>query len=142
MTDATPQPSPLTDREVCLLRQVHPTLVTSSGEIMKAAFTPSARDAGMLSTLHGRIGAVEAYRRWTGDRGFESAGTYGVEVGEVHDLGLAAVDDSGVVEPDHVSIDFRNVPSKGRIVQLGRKLRDAATTRGCLHPAGADGTAA
>jgi hypothetical protein len=109
---------------------------------MKTAFAPSERDAGLLSTLHGRIGAAEAYRRWTDVKGFDSIGTYGVEVGEVHNVGLGAVDDSAVVEPDHVSIDFREAPTKGRIAQLGRKLRDAAVARGCLHPAGNQGTAA
>jgi hypothetical protein len=101
---------------------------------MSAAFTPSKRDAGMLSTLHGRVGPAEAYRRWTHDKGLDSVGTYGVDVGEVQDVGLSAVDDSQVTEPDHVSIDFREVPTKGMLTQLGRKLRDAAKSRGCLHP--------
>ena len=126
----------MTDRDVRLLRQVHPVLLKSSGEIMGTAFTPSDRDAGLLSTLHGRIGAAEAYRRWTESWGFDSIGTYGLEVGEVHDVGLGALDDSALVEPDHISIDFRTVPTKGQIRQIGRKLRDAAVARGCLHPAG------
>lgn len=142
MSEQGDEVQPITDRDEHVLRQVHPSLLTPAGEIMKTAFAPSDRDAGLLSTVHGRVAPAEAYRRWTQDKGLESIGTFGLEVGEVLDLSLGVLDDSAVVEPDHVSIDFRQVPSKGRVLQLGRKLRDAAVARGCLHGPGDEGSAA
>lgn len=108
---------------------------------MKTAFAPSRRDDGLLSTMHGRVGPAEAYRRWIEEKRLESIGTYGVEVGEALDLQLGVLDDSAMVEPDHVSVDFRNVPSKGQVAQIGRKLRDAAVAHGCLHAARDEGSA-
>lgn len=140
MTD----PVRLTDNAEVLLRQVHPTHLKTDGTISTGAFTPTARDAGMLSTTRGAVGASEAHRRWVGD-GHESLGTYGISVGEIDEVevdlgdeetcGLRALDDAAHVKvEDHASIDFTDVPTKGKVRQAGRKIRDVALKRGMLHP--------
>jgi hypothetical protein len=116
-----------------LYRQVHPAQMPN-GAMSSEAFNPSARDKDLLSTLHERIGPVEAYRRWTEGKGFQSVGTYGISVGEVGEQDLQAIDDSATTEPDHVSIDYSSADSKQERKRRSRKLRDAAKARGCLHP--------
>lgn len=125
----------LTDDSEVLLRQVHPSheIQTNAG-ISSEAFVPSEDDRDLLSTLRGRVDPAEAYRRWTEDLSHESLGTYGVAVGEVEGAGLRAIDDEGSAGvADHASIDFTALASKGQQKKRGRKLRDAAIQRGCLH---------
>lgn len=118
-----------------LLRQVHPSQFPH-GEPSSEAFVPSERDKFLLSTLRERVGAQEAYRRWTEDLKKESVGTFGITVGEIESEGLMAVDDAdAIAQPDHASVDFTAVPSKGKRKQIGRRLRDAAVSRGCLFHA-------
>lgn len=134
----------LTNSDELLLRQVHPIHLKGDGTISKEAFNPSKRDSGLLSTLRGHIGAEEAYRRWTQDMGYQSIGTYGVSVGEVDGVfvgtppvhaGLRAYDDSDQVGvPDHASVDYNAVPSRGLRGQAARKLLKVAEGRGRLHP--------
>lgn len=132
----TPEaPTRLGDPEELLLRQVHPKQTAPSGGPSSEAFVPSPRDNDLLSTLRGRVGPAEAHRRWVQDRGYASIGTYAVSIGEVAACELEAVDDEATTEPDHASVDFSSLESKGKKKQTGRKLRDAAVERGCLHEA-------
>lgn len=137
-------PARLTEGPEVLLRQVHPTHAKTDGSLSAQAFTPTKRDAGLLSTMRERVGAAEAYCRWL-DEGRESLGTYGISVGEVDGVaidldaggtgGLRAIDDSehvGVV--DHASIDFTELPTPGKVRQAARKVREIAIQRGILHP--------
>lgn len=128
----TPEDTVLTRPAELLYRQVHPTQAPN-GTVSSEAFNPSARDKDLLSTLREHIGPVEAYRRWTEDKGFHSTGTYAVSVGEVDQQGLQAIDDSATTEPDHVSIDYSSAQGKSERKRRSRKLRDAAVARGCLH---------
>lgn len=125
----------ITDNSEVLLRQVHPSHeVDTDAGISSEAFVPSEDDKDLLSTLRGRVDPAEAYRRWTEDLSHESLGTYGLAVAEVGEVGLRAIDDevlAGVA--DHASIDFTLIVSKGQHKRRGRKLRDAAVERGCLH---------
>lgn len=132
MSDTTEENAVLTDTDELLYRQVHPVQMPS-GQMSSEAFNPSARDKDLLSTLREHVGPEEAYRRWTEDKGFLSIGTYAVSVGEVGDQDLQAIDDSATTEPDHVSIDYSSAETKGERKRRSRKLRDAATARGCLH---------
>jgi hypothetical protein len=121
----------LTDPDEALFRQIHPKHL-SAGVISSEAFVPSPRDKDMLSTLRERIGPEAAYGRWV-DAGYESIGTYAVTVGEAIGAGLQIVDDEADTEPDHASIDFSALASKGQKKQTGRRLRDAAVERGCQY---------
>lgn len=126
--------APLTDADEELLRQVHPVMLGEDGQPARTAFTPSTRDAGMLSTLRGSVGAQEAHRRHVEDRELASAGTWAVTVGEVDGAGCAALDDAtdlGVV--DHASVNFTNAEGPAAVKRAARKLRDAAAARGCLY---------
>jgi hypothetical protein len=140
------EPTQLTDDEEVLLRQVHPTHLKHDGTLSAQAFCPTPRDKGMLSTLRGDVGAEQAHQRWT-SAGRESLGTWGVSVYEVHEVRitnpdnpstpweLRAVDDAEAIGvEDHASIDFTELPSPGKMRQAARKLLEAATDRGALHP--------
>jgi hypothetical protein len=139
------EPTRLTNADEVFLRQVHPSWLPD-GVLTSAAFKPSSKDNKLLSTLHGSVGAEEAHRRWVDQPDRVSAGTWGVTVGEVDNtsftrtldqqtVSLAALDDAEQrSEPDHVSIDFRNL-SKEQRGQAARKLKDHAAARGCMHAA-------
>lgn len=121
----------LQDENETLLRQVHPTLYPN-GCPSKTAFVPSERDKGLLSTLREAVGPEAAYRRWT-EEGRISVGTFGISVAELQSENLTAIDDAeATAQPDHASVDFTSVPTKGQRSQIGRRLRDAAVARGCL----------
>lgn len=123
----------ITDRAEVLRRQVHPGLLDPTVGVMKTAFTPSDRDCGLLSTLRGSVDAREAHQRWIAIPGHESAGTWGISVGEAADLSLPSLDDGHVpgMPRDHASVDFRK-HSKGLRLQLGRKLRESSVKAGPL----------
>ncbi len=123
----------LTDGNEELYRQVHPSHVTPDGVISKEAFIPSARDKDLLSTLRQRIGPAEAYRRWTEDQRYLSAGTFAITVHEVTMSGLRAIDDEATTQPDHASVDFSSLATRGMKMKTARKLRDAAIERGCRY---------
>jgi len=123
----------LIDPAELLLRQVHPFQLLAGGKLSSVAFRPSSVDAGFLSTRREHIGAERAYREWKADH--ESAGTWALSVHEVENQSLSAIDDSSEVgQPEgHVSVDF-NGNSPGMREKKGRRLRDSAHQRGCLHP--------
>ena len=129
-----PDPSRLADAVELLFRQVHPKQAPPEG-MSKEAFIPNPDDAGRMSTHREAIGPIEAHRRYTEDEGRVSAGTWAVTVGEVDGVGAHALDDAAVMmKPDHASIDFNPLPTRGQWKKAGRKLRDAATARTCLYP--------
>lgn len=116
-----------------LFRQVHPKQAPPEG-MSKEAFIPNPADAGRVSTHREAIGPGEAYRRHTEEEGRESAGTWAVTVSEVDGVGARALDDAAVMmKPDHASIDFNPLPTKGQWKKAARKLRDAAAARTCLY---------
>lgn len=122
------KPTPISNVEEVLNRQVPSVLWDDAhGRPMSTAFSPSSRDEGMLSTLRGRVAPKEAHRRYTRDLGYDSLGTWGVRVGDAHDLKLTCVDDGGIGEApvDHASVDFGALARNDRKV-AGRKLRDLA----------------
>jgi hypothetical protein len=125
----------LTQTAEVLLRQVHPLQLDEDAVVQSAAFVPGSNDSGLLSTLRESVGPGPAFARWT-DAGYESAGTWGISVGEAVSASLTCVDDSGRpdVPADHASIEFNGLSRKG-MRKAGRVLRDAALARGCLHAA-------
>lgn len=129
------QPTAINAPAEVLNRQIHPTLLHPVQTIMSTAFTPSDGDVGLLSTLRGTVDPAEAHRRWTAKAEQESAGTWGIKVGDALALNLSCVDDSCLPDspPDHASVDFNGAPSKGAKRQLGRKLRNASVSAGPLY---------
>lgn len=129
---------PLPDPNEVVLVQVPTVVLQPDGVPMKTVFVPYDSDL-KVSTLRGTVGPEEAYRRWTEDLGYESAGTWGVAVAEVTDKGLTVIDDSCIPEnpAEHASIDYSAFAdaSASKRQQIGRKLRDHASERGRLHPA-------
>ena len=128
-------PTAISARSEVLNRQIHPTLLHPVQTVMSTAFTPSDGDAGLLSTLRGTVDPAEAHRRWTDNPAQESAGTWGIKVGDAAELDLPCVDDSCMPDTpdDHASVDFTAFPSKGVKRQLGRKLRNASVSAGPLY---------
>lgn len=127
-----PKASRIKDSET-LLRQVHPSQFPN-GSPSSEAFVPSELDECLLSTMRERVGPEEAFRRWTVEQERKSVGTFGISVEEVDGEGLAALDDADLIQqPDHASVDFTMIPTKGKRKQIGRRLRDAAVARGCLY---------
>lgn len=126
--------TPLIDVEEVLLRQVHPDQMQASGIPDSSAFMAKQPHNYLLSTRRESVGARRAYEDWT--EVHDSAGTYGMSVGEIQAQQLSAFDDSadeGMPE-GHASVDFRGV-SDGQSKKRARRLRDAAVTRGRLYPA-------
>jgi hypothetical protein len=131
MTQSSESPLILNKSET-LFRQVHPTQFPN-GQPSSEAFVPSEQDKFLLSTMREIVGPEEAHRRWTEDMEMQSVGTFGISVGEINEQGLTAVDDAEATsQPDHASVDFSSITSKGARKRIGRRLRDAAVSRGCL----------
>lgn len=123
------------DADEVLNRQVHPQHWDATvGEPMWVAFGPQSSDKGLMSTLRGRVSAIEAYRRHTEDHGLKSCGTWGIRVGDATENGLACIDDGGTenVPDDHASVDFRPLTKAEKTIAR-RKLHEIACKRGTLY---------
>lgn len=119
--------------ETVLIRQVHPNFV-QKGRVTSQAFRPTPKDEGKLSTYDGdQIGVQAAWRHYTEDLGFESAGAYGLTVQEVVSLELTVTPDPEPF-PEHVLIDFSKFERK-QIEKKGKKLKAFAVGRGWLFQA-------
>lgn len=128
-------PEAIRDKDEILNRQVPWGLWDpKSDEPMWTAFGPQTRDAGMMSTLRGRVSPAEAYRRHTEGTELHSRGTWGVRVGDANDLGVACLDDGGTDDNpvDHASADFRPLQRPGRRIAMA-ELHILACQRGPLH---------
>lgn len=112
-----------------LLRQAHPSLVRE-GVASSAVFAPRRADAGRLSCDDGdKITALEAWQRFSqGDR-TRSAGVLAIAVLECTSLQLH-VDPDGQPNPEHVSVVFPDVWTRGQQESVSKKLRDYAVSRG------------
>lgn len=111
------EPQVIADHDEVLNRQIPLGLWDAHEDRpMWAAFRPQTRDEGLLSTLRGRVGPEEAYRRYCSDPHMKSAGTWGICVGDAAGQGVACFDDGGLETnpPDHASADFRPLASAQR----------------------------
>ncbi|WP_153303405.1 hypothetical protein [Plantibacter flavus] len=130
--DVIPSVVEIEDMDEVLLRQVHPTHF-QLGVLSKGAFIPGPGHDNLLSTLRERVGAQAAYERWIAQE-YESAGTWGVGVGEAAAASLPALDDALASNvADHASISFQACATKGETAKRARKLRDYALERDCLY---------
>lgn len=114
--------------ETPLWRQIHPSFV-EGGCPGSQAFRPTPKDQGRLSFDDGhQIAAEQAWRRYTQERGLQSAGVLCVLVGECASVGLGVIPD-GVPDPEHVSVDFTG-KSNGERKAISKRLRAHALGRG------------
>ncbi|MEU1939111.1 hypothetical protein ACH49O_17205 [Streptomyces coeruleorubidus] len=125
----------ITDQEEKLWRQVNPSWV-HDGRVSSQLFRPTPKDTGEVSVTRASLVTPEAaYSHHTGVLGYASAGVYCVDVAEVHEVELRAIDDSQVDDgderpPAHAYIDFKSVQSKGAQQRRASKLRDNAEKHG------------
>jgi hypothetical protein len=124
--------APLEDEAEVLLRQVHPLQYLVDGTLSSVAFYPSEDDQGVMSTRRQAIGAERACLDWLEDH--ESAGTWGVSVGEFAAHTVETTDDSSLPgQPEgHASADYTHMTG-GASRKKGRKIRDHAQDRGPLY---------
>ncbi|UPZ30434.1 hypothetical protein MUK60_23205 [Streptomyces sp. LRE541] len=128
----------ITDLEEKLWRQVHPVWV-HEGRVTSQLFSPTPKDSGELSVTRASVVTAEAaHRHHTEVVGLKSIGVYCVEVAEVQEAGLNAVDDSQVDDgqerpPGHAFVDFKAVSSAKQQKRRASTLRDKAEKRGWQH---------
>lgn len=124
--------APLDNGAEVLLRQVHPLQYLVDGKLSSQAFFPSEDDQGVMSTRREEVGAERACRDWLADH--QSAGTWGVSVGEFAEHTIETTDDSGLPDqPEgHASADYTHL-LEGARRKKGRKIRDLSWARGPLY---------
>ncbi|MFJ8269350.1 hypothetical protein ACIQ8G_03085 [Streptomyces sp. NPDC094154] len=137
-SDLRPGEVEITEHGEKLWRQVHPIWV-QDGRVTSQLFSPTPKDSGELSVTRASIvSAKEAHQYHTEVMGLESIGVYGVEVAEVREVGLRAVDDAQADgaenrPPGHAYVDFKDVRSAGQRRKRASILRDRAENRGWQH---------
>lgn len=88
-----------------LLRQIHPTFV-QAGRVTSQAFRPTPKDENHLSVYDGdQIQPEAAWKHFTANQSFNSAGVMAVTSEECTAQSLPVVAD-GVPFKEHCSIDF------------------------------------
>jgi hypothetical protein len=129
---------PLSDPQEILFRQVHPSFLRD-GRPSSQAFRPTKKDGGELSVARGCFTtAQDAYEHHTEKLGLQSAGTWGVLVGECLEADLKTFGDpigadrAAVPDAAHAFIDFRNL-SGSQVEARGAKLVRHANQRGSLY---------
>lgn len=130
----------LTAIDEVLFRQVHPTFVRD-GRPTSQAFKPTPKDAGRLSVSRSALcEASEAFALYTETRQLDSAGVWGITVGECRDVGLEAHGDPLTSPPDeysdpaHAVVDFTAIERRKEVEAKAALLLRQAVSRGCLHP--------
>jgi len=123
-----------------LLRQITPHIwVNDHGIPASHAFGPSTADQGMPSySRDSKVTPKEAFDWHNAHARSKSVGTWACSLGEVHQAGAEAIDDSGVavgrpVAPGHCYVDFRGL-SKQERKDLRSQLLRFALNRGIVHP--------
>jgi hypothetical protein len=131
--------TPLSDLEELLFRQVHPSFVRD-GRPSSQACRPTLKDAGKLSVAQNAITTAQAaYDLYTSGRGYASAGTWAVTVGECRGQALDVFADpltsppEDVADPAHAVVDFTPF-SKSQADAKGARLARAADKRERLYP--------
>ncbi|WP_051731960.1 hypothetical protein [Kitasatospora phosalacinea] len=130
----------LTDESEFLWRQINPAFI-HDGKVSKQAFTPTPKDTGELSTVRSsKVTAEQSHSHHTAILGLASVGVYSVQVSDVAEVQLRAVDDSAVDDgderpPGHAFVDFKTVTSSKARQRIGSSLRDKAEARGWQYQA-------
>ena len=125
----------ITDQEERLWRQVHPIWI-HDGRVTSQVFSPTPKDSGEVSVTRASLVSPEdAHQHHTETLGLKSIGVYCVDVAEVQEVDLRAVDDSQVDDgeerpPAHAFVDFKAVESPKQQKKRASLLRDKAEKRG------------
>ena len=127
----------LTNPDEIWFRHAFPAAATEDrGEINQLAFKLHDNDGGKLSGARSsKVSAASSFdeRRTVKPN---TAGTWGVSIGELDSCGLRCVDDTAVPPPKptgHSYVDLRRV-TEDRAKDLRQELADFANDRGRLHP--------
>ncbi|MBN8507336.1 MAG: hypothetical protein J0L57_01860 [Burkholderiales bacterium] len=119
-------------KEQTLHRQVHPSWVQGD-RITSQAFSPTPKDAGLLSVYDGRqIAAGGSFNHYTTVLNLTAIGTVSVAESEVTEVGLPWRPDPAPF-PEHAVIDFTGVPSAGKVKAKAQALAEKARQRGWSH---------
>jgi hypothetical protein len=131
--DGTSGPQLLNDPSEVLFRQVHPNWI-DNGVPSSQAFAPTKKDEGQLSITRGALTTAEAaFKHYTLVQQLESAGTWGISVGEATAAGLDSFDDYREDVPAHGFVDFRPL-SRKQAERKAKLLAAWARERGRLYP--------
>lgn len=118
--------------EQTLHRHVHPSWV-QDGRITSQAFTPTPKDAGLLSVYDGKQIAPEpSFVHYTTVLLLTAVGTVSVTASEVIAVGLPWRLDP---EPfrEHAVIDYTGLPTPGKIKAKAQALAERARQRGWTY---------
>ena len=135
-----PPSNTVTDVDELLFRQVHPSWIRE-GRVTSQAFRPMPKDEGLLSVDRGSMTTAEgSFRLFTGAMHLQSAGTWGVTVGECLAQTLTVLEDPLSSPPEpvanvaHALVCYTSVSSKSQLEAKGQKLARCANDRGRLFP--------
>ena len=116
------------DDEQTLHRQVHPSWV-QDGRLTSQAFSPTPKDAGLLSVYDGKLIAPEpSFVHYTTVQKLAAVGTVTVSAYEVAAVGLPWKPDTEPF-PEHAVIDFTSLPTPGKIKAKAQALAEKARQR-------------
>lgn len=118
-----------------LTRQVHPSQMTE-GRPSSRSFTPTAKDAGLLSAdRESLLQPREAYERYLQRKQLtEAGGTWGVSIQEFASLGLQSYSDPIPDNSAHVLVDFTSAGDEKKQQTVGKLAYAKAKARGRLYP--------
>ncbi len=128
----------IADQEERLWRQVHPIWI-HEGRVTSQLFSPTPKDSGEVSVTRASLVSPEdSYQYHTETLNLQSIGVYCVDIAEVREVNLRAVDDSQVEDgeerpPAHAFLDFKAVASPKQRRKRASLLRDKAEKRGWQH---------
>jgi hypothetical protein len=122
----------MADEEQTLHRQVHPSWV-QDGRITSQAFSPTPKDAGLLSVYDGKqIGAELSFIHYTTVQKLAAIGTLSVTAEEAASIGLPWRLDPEPF-PEHAVIDFTGLSSPGKVKAKAQALAERARRRGWTY---------
>ncbi len=130
-------PTPIEDDNELLLRQVHPNFIVEA-RITSQAFLPTEKDDKKLSVNRSSmISAQEAFDLHTKQKKLQSAGVWGISVGEVLSFDSLSIEYDPIKVPvednSHALINFSKLPSESRIKATAKQLSAKARDRDCLY---------
>ena len=115
-----------------LHRQVHPSWV-QDGRVTSQAFSPTPKDAGLLSVYDGKKIAPEpSFIHYTTVQRLAAAGSVSVTTDEVASVGLPWRPDPEPF-PEHAVIDYSALPTLGKAKAKAQALAERARQRGSTY---------
>lgn len=122
----------MADDEQKLHRQVHQSWV-QDGRITSQAFSPTPKDAGLLSVYDGeQIGAEASFLHYTTVQNLSAVGTVSITTDEASEVGMPWRLDPQPF-PEHAIIDFTGLLTSGKIKAKAQALAERARKRGWTY---------